>query len=235
MKNYPNIARVIPKKLHSMGSNAREKDDHLAALQYLDQAIVGYQIEGNYEGVVDALKDRMLTWKHYFLITKDNIYSILAQKDAEAMLAISKDKKLKHKLSTSYFRLGEASMLFGDNKKAIKNYKKSLEYYRGSLSEKGDYRYHLGEAMFRDGRRKTGKEVMLEGLSEIEKGASEVPEFVINVWRSGCYMRLAELLRKDSPDEAEKYLSLAKDIVKSDERLIIRKRQLQELSEKFEK
>ncbi len=123
-----------------MGSDAREKDHHLQALQYLDHAIIGYQKRGDYRGLIDALKDRTLTWKHYFLLTKDNIYAILAQKDAESMLAIAKDKKLKDKRSTSFFRLGEIEMLFENYPAAIKNYKKSLEFYNGPLAEKGDWK-----------------------------------------------------------------------------------------------
>lgn len=182
MNKLLDLSKYSPKKLHGMGSDAREKDHHLEALQYLDHAIVGYQKEENYRGVVDALKDRTLTWKHYFLLTKDSVYAILAKKDAETMLAVAKDKKLDDKLSTSFFRLGEVAMLFEDYQDAIKNYKKSLKYYVGPLAEKGDFRYHLGEALYRNGDKKEGKKAMLTGLKELKKGADEVPEFLINVW-----------------------------------------------------
>ena len=216
-----------------MGSDAREKDHHLQALQYLDHAIIGYQKRGDYRGLIDALKDRTLTWKHYFLLTKDNIYAILAQKDAESMLAIAKDKKLKDKRSTSFFRLGEIEMLFENYPAAIKNYKKSLEFYNGPLAEKGDFRYHLGEALYRNGQKKVGKKTMLDGLKEIRKGASEVPAFLIHVWESGVYMRLADLLRVDEPPEAKEYLEKARKIVYSDDRLVIRKRQYTDLEKSF--
>ena len=233
MKKLSDLSKYTPRKLHRVGSDAREKDRHLEALQYLDHAIVGYQKDKEYRGLIDALKDRTLTWKHYFLLTHDSVYAILAQKDAESMLAIAKNKKLADKLSTSYFRLGEVAMLFENYSDAIKNYQRSLKYYVGPLAEKGDFRYHLGEAMYRNGQKKGGKKAMLDGLKELKKGASKVPDFLIHVWESGVYMRLADVLRDDEREEAKKYLKEAKKIVESDERLVIRKRQFKDLENSF--
>jgi tetratricopeptide (TPR) repeat protein len=230
----PDLSKYSSKQLHGMGSDAREKDKHLEALQYLDHAIVGYQKENNYKGLIDALKDRTLTWKHYFLLTKDNVYAILAQKDAESMLAITKDKKLQDKLSTSHFRLGEIAMLSENYTSAIDSYKKALQYYNGPLSEKGDFRYHLGEAIYRNGQKTEGKSIILQGLKEIQEGADELDPFLIHVWESGVHMRLADILREDEPKEAKKHLEMARTIVETDEKLVIRRRQIKELSEAFE-
>lgn len=217
-----------------MGSDAREKDKHLDALQYLDHAIIAYQKEGDYRSLIDALKDRTLTWKHYFLLTKDSVFAVLAQKDAESMLAVAKDKGLKDKLSTSYFRLGEVAMLFEDYPTAIDHYKKSLKYYTGPLSERGDFRYHLGEALCRNNQKKEGKKTILHGLKEIQEGAHELDPFLIHVWESGVHMRLADLLRKDEPKKARNHLEKAREIIESDKKLVIRRRQIQELAEIFE-
>jgi hypothetical protein len=48
-------------------------------------------------------------------------------------------------------------------------------------------------------------------------------------------MRLADLLKDDEQKEARKHLRLAQKIVNSDKRLVIRKRQIQELEKKFKK
>jgi len=233
-EKLPDLSKYSSKQLHGMGSDAREKDKHLEALQYLNYAIVGYQKESDYKGLIDALKDRTLTWKHYFLLTEDSVYAILAQKDAESMLAIAKDKKLKDKLSTSHFRLGEVAMLFEDYASAIDSYKKALQYYNGPLSEKGDFRYHLGEAIYRNGQKTEGKSTILQGLKEIQEGADELDPFLIHVWESGVHMRLADILREDEPEEAKKHLEMARTIVETDEKLVIRRRQIKELSEAFE-
>jgi len=233
MHKYSNLSNYSAKEIHNLGRTSREKDAHLEALQYLDQSIIGYQKEKDYRGIIDALAERTITWKHFFLLTNDMVYAILAQKDAEAMLNISQEKKLKDKLSTSFFRLGEVAMLFKEHTKAINYYKKSLVYYSGILSQKGQFRYHLGEALYRNDEKKRGKKLMIKGLEEIKEGSKKAPAFFIHVWESGCRMQLADLLRKDEPEEAKKHLIEAEKIIKTDKKLIIRKRQFKELKKTF--
>jgi tetratricopeptide (TPR) repeat protein len=218
-------------ELHQRGWRLREKDQHLEALGYLDRAVVGYQKEGNYRGLIDALKDRCLTWKHLFLLDGDLVYAILSKKDAEAMLVIAQEKGLKDKFHTSYFRLGETATLFTDYPSAVEYFSKALKTYQGPLSEEGDYRCHLGEALYLNGQKEKGKTAILQGIREIEQGASETDSFLINVWRSGALMRLAEVLSKDESEQARTYFNEAKKIIDSDERLVIRKRQLEKLAQ----
>ena len=73
------MLKLSAKKLHQIGADLREKDKHDEAVIYLSLAIVYYQKNNNYEGLVDTLKDRTLVWKHYFLLTKDKTYAILAK------------------------------------------------------------------------------------------------------------------------------------------------------------
>lgn len=232
-KMKKDLTKLTGSQLHHEGARLREEDRHLEALQYLTLALAEYQKDGNYSDLVDALKDRVLTWKHLFLVSKDKVYAILAQKDAESMLAVTDEYNLKDKYHTSYFRLGEIVMLYEDYTKAVEFYQKSLDTYVGSLSEKGDYRYHLGEALYMSGKKKKGKDIMLEGLKEIQAGADELDPFLIHVWESGVYMRLAELLRKDEPKEAKGYFTEAKKIAQSDQKLVIRRRQIEELGKRL--
>ena len=149
------------------------------------------------------------------------------------MLEIAKEKKLKNKLSTSYFRLGEIAMLVDDFALASRCYQQSLDCYVGPESERGDFIYHLGEAFYRKGNKKKGKKTMFEGLKIIQNNRKEVDSFLINVWESGGHMRLAYCLRKDEPKEAKIHLEKAREISESDDRLIIRKRQIKKLSEEL--
>lgn len=227
------LNKLSAKELHAEGGNLREKDNHTGALQVLTAAIAKYQKEQNYEGMVDALKDRVLTWKHLALIDNDASLKILAKMDAEAMLAITQEYDLKDKYHTSYFRLGEISMIEGNYRHAVGWYRKSLKTYVGPLAEKGDYRYHLGEALYKDGKKKEGKDEMLKGLNEIQEGASEVDPFLIHVWESGAHMRLADTLSVDEPQEAKKHLEKAREIAESDKKLVIRRRQIKDLEEEL--
>jgi len=221
------------REIHQKGALLREQDKHELALQYLTRAIVFYQKESDYKGLIDTLKDRVLTWKHYFLLTNDKVYAILALKDSEAMLAIANQYKLKDKFDTAYFRLGEIAMLFENFSLASKYFKNSIKYFNGCAAEKGDYRYHLGEAIYRNGRKETGKKIMLQGLDEITKNIKGIDPFLIHVWESGCHMRLAEMLFRDEPMVSLEHYRKAQKIALTDPKLVIRKRQIEELGKKL--
>lgn len=230
-----NKQKISAKDYHRQAEVLRENDQHIDALQKLDLAIVLYQQDNDCQGICEALQSRVLTFKHLFLLTHDFAFATIAQKEAEASFEIAKKTNLKNKFGSCYFRLGEIAMIFEDFPKAIDWYKKALKNYEGGLSEKGDYRYHLGEALYRDGQKDEGKRIIFEGLGEIQKGAYEVDPFLIHVWESGVHMRLADLLRKDERKTARKHLEEARKIANSDQKLIIRRRQIEEIAQKFHK
>lgn len=157
----------------------------------------------------------------------------MARKDAEASLAIAELHKLETVLGSSYFRLGEIDMLFEDYDSAVENYQRSLDHYHGTDCERGDYRYHLGEALYRLGKKEEAKEQLYLGLKEIQDHADQVDSFLVHVWESGAHMRLADLLRTDEPEKAKEHLAKAEEIINSDPKLVIRKRQLAELKKQF--
>lgn len=224
-----NEQKLSAKEHHRQAEELRESDKHLEALKELDQAIVLYQEDKDYFGICEALQSRVLTFKHLSFLTKDTTFAIIAQKEAEASLEVAQKHNIDEKLGSCYFRLGEIAMVFEDFPGAIDWYQKALEDYRGGLSEKGDYRYHLGEALYRGGQKAEGKKTIFEGLGEIQNGAHEVNPFLVHVWESGLHMKLADLLRDDEPDEARKNLNIAREIANSDPKLIIRRRQIEEL------
>lgn len=221
-------------ELHRQSEILREQDKHVEALEFIEQAIVAYQKEKDYKGLAKALQSRVLIYKHLFLLTNDDVFGLLAQKDAESSLEIAQKNILTNIIASCYFTLGVVAGNFGDNKRAIESYQKALDNYTGTKAELGDYRYHLGTVQYFDGIKEEGKKNMLKGLKEIQENRSEIDPFLANVWESGCYMRLAEVLKDDEPKKAKEYLIQAKKIIDSDEKLIIRKRQWEKLAKKFE-
>jgi tetratricopeptide (TPR) repeat protein len=209
--------------LHQQAEDLREQDKLLEALKLYEEVIVNYQKEKNYGGIVEALGGRCLTYKHLFLISNDFIFYNLAQHSAISSLEIAGNYQLNHKIYRCYFRLGEMETLAKDYSQAIKFYQQSLSLYPQDDSEKGDFQYHLGEAQYLNGDIKNGLENLLKGLEKIRQYRHSTDSFLINVWESGCLMKLA-MLTKD-----QKYLSAAKKIIDSDPHLIIRRRQLEQL------
>lgn len=189
---------------HKKAEELREKDNHTEALKMIDEAIVAYQKEQNYSDLSEVLQSRVLTYKYLFLLTKGEVFALLAKKDAEVSLEITQKYNVKDGVGSCYFRLGKIAMLFEDYKLAAENYQKALDNYTGSNSERGDYRYHLGTAFGKLDQLEKAKEIMLKGLSEIQENKGEVDLFLTHVWESGCYMRLVELLKESEPESKQR-------------------------------
>ncbi len=222
-----------PRDLHAQAEAMREQDRLVDALPLLEQAIIGYQREGNYAGMADAFSSKVLVYKHLFYTTQDNVYITLAQSSAALSLEIIQQYHLTNLLHRGYFRLGEIAMLEARFSEAITNYEQALEKYQGSNTERGDYLYHLGEAIYKSGDTVRGKETLLQGLNEIQNNKDEVDPFLAHVWESGCYLRLTECTAGSEKDEAKQYLAAAEKIITSDPKLIIRKRQVIELKHRL--
>jgi len=220
-------------KFHELAEEAREKDNHLEALKFIEEAIFNYQKEKDHPSLVKAIQSRFLIYRHLFFLTKDQSYAILAQKDSEASLSIAEKYNLTEIIGSCHFNLGKAAMLLKNSKESIKQYETAIKKYYGTNTERGDYYYHLGEAFFEDGQKEKGKETILKGLKKIEDNASEVDPFLVHVWSSGCHLYLAKLLKENNYQEAKEHFNKAKEIIDSDEKLIIRKRQIKELAKDF--
>lgn len=223
------------KKLHEQAEALREQDKLDEALKVLEKTINAYEQEGDFAGLAKAFQSRILTYKHKFLLTGVPSFADLAHADAQASLELAEKYELTDIISSCYFRLGEIAMLQNNFTDAIKQYKKALDHYRGTKAEKGDYRYHLGEALYRNGDKEKGKRILLEGLAEIQQNGEGIDPFFIHVWESGAHMRLSELLQDNEPVEARTHLDKARTIIKNDDKLVIRKRQLRELERLWKK
>ena len=218
--------------LHQKAEKLREEDKHLLALKFANKAFLKYQINKNYLGISFLLQERALIYKHLYLLEEDKLFTILALKNAESSLLISQKFNLNN-IHTCYFKLGEIFILTNNFSKAILNYEKALKFYPKNNSEKGVYEYHLGEALYLNGDKKLGLETLLKGLENIKRFELKTDDFLINVWKSGCYICLARILKIDNFKNAKKYFHLAQKIIELDKRLIIRKRQLLKLNKEF--
>jgi tetratricopeptide (TPR) repeat protein len=228
-----NTSQIDLQKLHEQAESAREEDRLLDALKLYEEVIVQAQEIGDHHRIADALQGRCLTYRHLFLLTNDKAFAVIAKTAAVASLEITEHYKITDLESSCHFRLGEIAMLTDDFAQGVTSYKKALEVHTGSKAEYGDYHYHLGEALYKSGRKEEGKKALFAGLKEIQQNREEVDSFVANVWESGAHGRIAEALREDEPEEAKKHLETAKRIVESDARLIIRRRQVEALEKLF--
>lgn len=212
----------------------REEGKTLEALNLYNQALVNYQKKHDYNGVLAVLSSRLISWQHLFNHEEDKVYVILARKEAESMLAIAHEYGIHDKDYLIHFLFGKSCIFLKDFNCAEIEFKKAIELFPHHNSEKGDWLAHLGEAIYRNGRQEEGERVILEGIQQIQSHQNDTDSFRINVWISGAYLRLAKILINDNKiEQAKIYLHQGEKIVLNDDRLVIRKQQLEGLKEKL--
>ena len=144
-------------ELHQQAENFKEQEKFIDALKLYEEVIISYQKNNNYSGICEALGGRFLTYKHLFLITKDQSFALIAKNSALSALEIANQFNLSQKIHRCFFRLGEMEMLFNNFFKAIDFYQQSLDLYPQEEAEKGDFQYHLGEAQYLSGDKNNGR------------------------------------------------------------------------------
>ena len=204
----------------------REEGKSLEAIDLYNQALASFQEEKDYGSIIGALTGRLLAWKHLFYKTEAKIYAIIVKKEAETMLEITKEYGLKGKDHLLHFLNGTAAMLLQDYATGENEFRQAVALFPANNAEKGDWTAHLGEALYRNGKKEEGQKMILKGVEIIQHHASELDPFLYNVWVSGAYLRLAKLLKVDNQEESSIFFSKAQKIIESDDRLVIRKGQL---------
>ncbi len=215
-------------ELVKQGEARREAADFEGAIKFLTEAIKLLTKEKSYADLVVAYKDLSLTYVHKYNYGEGSSNLDKAKQYAEGMLTVAR-KHAPDSIALAYFTLAKAVELQGDLTAARTAYKQALELYKGSLAERGDYRYHYGEALYITGDKSEGKRQMETGLAEIRDGVGEVDDFLTAVWETRCLIRLAYVLNSDDPAAATKYRGEAKNHLEADLRLVILKKQFLEL------
>lgn len=224
-EDYKEFAQLSD-KLQKEADILREQGQSLEAINLYNEAIVHYQETKDYSHLLSALTGRLLCWKHLFYKTKDSLYAIFVQKEAETMEEIALIYGFQDRLFLIHFLNATAATQFEQYSRAETEFAKALALYPTDTAEKGDWMAHLGDAMYRNGKKEEGLALILQGIQQIKDHASEIDSFRFNVWISGAYLRLAKVLKSDNAAKSEFYLNQAKTIIDSDNRLVIRKQQL---------
>lgn len=215
---------------HIKAEQLRESEQFNEALVAYDTAISEYTASNNNEGISQALLGKFLTYKHLAINTNDSIYLTQGTHCIEQSLAIIKNNNLPPNYRV-YFSFGEAFVLQKEYEKAIDAYKQALHLLTTNSAERGNYQYHLGEALYLSGNTPEGEKELFNGLEEIQRHKNSTDSFRYNVWLSGVYLKIASLFWKNKQKVAKEHLLQAEVIINNDTRLVIRKKQL----EKFKK
>jgi tetratricopeptide (TPR) repeat protein len=225
------------RRLHALAEEARESGDFLRALEYTDQATLVYQHDNDLLGLSEVQSSRQTTFKHLFRQTGDVIFLTLEKHAALAAVEIAEQSTITEALAIPYHNLGKYYFEAKEYQKAAEYFKKAVENLEafpgrhGRPSVIADIKGHQYAAQYHMGD-KTALNRALAALDELTN-AEEQSTYNKNVWLSGAHLRIAEMLISDDPVLTKEHLKKAVDIVVNDERLILRKRQLEELTSRL--
>lgn len=233
-----NKAMDSAKILHKKEEQTREKGDSLEALNIADKATAAYLQEGNIEGASAVQSAKFLTFRHLFDKTGDENYLILAKYAAEAAAEMAKKSNNPKALIVPLFNLAKSYQDLEEFQKAVDTYKQAIASLTANPSNNSnasavmqDMIVHLSVCEYKNGDKSALEraELALSKLTETT-GATDYEK---EVWVSGGYLKIADMLRTDDLEQAKIALEKAAEIIESNPELVLRKIQLKNLATKF--
>ena len=226
------------RRLHALAEDARESGRFLEALEYTDKASLAYQKDNDLFGLAEVQSSRQSTFKHLYRSTGDKIFLILEKHAAKAAVDIAEKSGIKEALGIPYHNLGKYYFEAGQYKEAADAFRRAVEnltQYPNTRHSRqsviADIKGHQYAAEYHAGD-KTALDRALNALTELEN-SGELNSYNKNAWLSGAHLRITEMIAADSPELAKKHLEEARRIIETDDRLILRKSQLEKLEKKL--
>jgi len=227
------------RSLHVKAEIARENGNFEKALKFTDEATLAYTKDKDYLGLAEIQSSRQSTFKHLFRQTKDKAFLILEKYAARSAVEIAQKSNNPQSLAIPYHNLAKYYYEARDYKnaalyfqKAVENLTKNPPKMHNRPAILADVKSHLYAAQFFAGDKSALRHAG-DALKELKK-AKENP-YSKNVWLTGAHMRIAQMAAKENPDWTIFHLKEAEKIINSDKRLILRKKQLQELKANLKK
>lgn len=226
------------RRIHKDAVDALEKDQNfLKALQLADEATLAYQKDGDVFGLGEVQGSRFNTFKHLHRQTGDKNFLILAKYSAQAAVEIAEEAGSIEAVAIPNRDLGKVYIELEQYGKAVGPLQKSLQILRDTPPERFDWdavraevQAHLGFAQYMAGDKEKGRSNLTEAIEILNK---EQRSYEVDVWLSGAYMRGAQMLFTDDPDTSKEFMSLAKEIIDSNEELKLRKEDWEMLNKKL--
>lgn len=221
--------------LQKRATDEREKGNFAEVLRLTDEAMLAFQKEGNVVGITDILSSRFLALRHLFEQTGDKNFMILAKHTVMSALEIARKSEDKKALATPLFNMGKAHETLEEYEKAVEAYKDAIAHFTQNPrvdhpGEIYEMLIHLSFAEYKTGDK--------SALSRLEKAIEDLAstdeeKYEKDVWMSGGYMEIAEMLKDDDPNKAALALDKAKEIIDANPDLTLRKKQFEKLSAIF--
>jgi tetratricopeptide (TPR) repeat protein len=220
--------------IHEKATVVCESGESLEALKLCDEATVLYEQENDLLGMAEIQAQRFIIFKHLYQKTGNRAYIVLALSSSQTSVEIAQLSEDTHGLCLPYMNLGEAYALDENWEQAVAAYRKAVEWF-----EKAPPPHHNRESVLLNikdhlytAEYKTGDKSALGRAENLipELEATDEDSYNKNVWLSGAHGRIAEMIYKEDLKKALEHLQKAKEIIDSDERLVLRKMQWEKLN-----
>lgn len=225
-------------RLHQLTEQTREEGNAEEAFALADQAYAAYEIEGNKAGMAEVLSSKSIALRHLWQQTDDRDYLVQARDTQVRAVEIARESGDETALAIPLFQLANVQEALGDLSEAVVNYRDAFDQIIHNPPEahdrsavKADFKGHLTTCEYKAG----DKEALPRAeaaLDELEQ-ADEPDMYAKDVWVSGGYMRIAEMLRDDNPAKARDALEKAKEIIDANPELTKRREQWEKLADTF--
>lgn len=219
--------------MHKLAAEAREEGQFQKSLDLNDQALLAYDADNDAFGFAEGITCRSITLRVYANLNNSKRILTLAKGEMMAAVAIARESSNKEALALPLYNLAQLQEDLDELQDAVKTYKEAVNtmehnpppmHNRPSIL--ANMQVHMFTCAYKAGDKKA-LEKALKALEELK--TAEEKKYNKDVWISGGYMRLADVLRKADPSKAKEYLQKAKEIIDSNPELKLRKQQWEKL------
>jgi len=225
-----------PREILEKALLLQEQNKPLEALQQENEALLQFAQSKDYAGMAEIVVLRSKTLKHLYQQSDDKNYLVLARAEASAAVEIAENTSNKAAAAIPYFVLAQMHEALEEFPQAKIAYQKTLYYLpeapqpqHNRKSVAADIKGHLAYCEFKSGDKNAVNQA-LEALQELES-TTDANKYEYNVWLSGAHMRIATMYHQLKSPEAKVHLDKAKQIIDSDEQLILRNQQWERLNQ----
>ncbi len=223
------------RKLHAKAAEEREKGNFSLSLDYNDKALFAYDAEDDSLGFAEGVACRSITLRVYADLHDNRRILILAKYEMMGAVAIARESGKKQALAMPLYNLAKLQEGLGELQDAVSTYEEAVKNIENNPPERhnrpsilADMNVHMATCGYRTGDKKA-LERAEKALNKLEE-AEEPSTYNKDVWLSGGYMRIADVLRKDNPGKAKEYMQKAEQIIDVSPKLKLRKQQWQKLN-----
>jgi tetratricopeptide (TPR) repeat protein len=222
------------RSLHALAAQAREKGQFIESLTYNDDALFAYDEDEDILGFSEGIACRSITLRVWANSHDSKRILTLAKYEMMASVDLARQSGIKQALALPLYNLAQIKEDLGEYTEAVTDYKEAVTIMETEPPEQhnrpsviSNMRIHLATCEYKAGDT-SAVERAIKALEELEE-TEEPNKYNKDVWISGGYMRMADALKNDNPEEAKKYLMKTKEIIDANPELILRKKQLEKI------